>query len=182
LGNNDGKNLSSERQFKSKELSKKSCVDDILASNKILYPHQAKIDHEIIIKYVPFTGDSKKAMDEYIASIFLGGTQTLVLYNVCEDSLLAAPIILDLIILTELFERIHYKTDDMDCFKRFNNVLSTLGYLCKAPLTEEDTPLVNSLFRQKQALDNIFRACAGLHADDNLLLEFRCPVSRRKGL
>lgn len=73
LGNNDGKNLSSERQFKSKELSKKSCVDDILASNKILYPNQAKIDHEIIIKYVPFTGDSKKAMDEYAASIFLGG-------------------------------------------------------------------------------------------------------------
>lgn len=69
------------------------------------------------------------------------------LYNVCEDSLLAAPIILDLIILTELFERIQYKTEDMGNFRKFNNVLNTLGYLCKAPLTEEDTPLVNSLFR-----------------------------------
>jgi myo-inositol-1-phosphate synthase len=73
LGNNDGKNLSSERQFKSKELSKKSCVDDILASNKVLFPNSIKIDHEIIIKYVPFTSDSKKAMDEYISSIFLNG-------------------------------------------------------------------------------------------------------------
>lgn len=58
-------NLSSERQFKSKELSKKSCVDDILASNKVLYPESSKIDHEIVIKYVPYSGDSKKAMDEY---------------------------------------------------------------------------------------------------------------------
>ena len=38
LGNNDGYNLSSEAQFKSKETSKKSCVDDILNSNKILFP------------------------------------------------------------------------------------------------------------------------------------------------
>jgi myo-inositol-1-phosphate synthase len=73
LGNNDGKNLASERQFKSKEMSKKSCVDDILASNKVLYPKTTKIDHEIVIKYVPYTGDSKKAMDEYISEIFLGG-------------------------------------------------------------------------------------------------------------
>lgn len=106
LGNNDGKNLSQEQQFKSKEMSKKSCVDDILASNKVLYPDSHKIDHEIIIKYVPYTGDSKKAMDEYCSEIFMGGQQTHVLYNVCEDSLLAAPIILDLIILTEIFERI----------------------------------------------------------------------------
>jgi len=38
LGNNDGKNLSSEKQFKSKEHSKKSCVDDILSNNRTLYP------------------------------------------------------------------------------------------------------------------------------------------------
>lgn len=73
LGNNDGKNLSSEKQFKSKELSKKSCVDDILGSNKVLYPNSTKIDHEIIIKYVPNAGDTKKAMDEYSSEIFLGG-------------------------------------------------------------------------------------------------------------
>jgi len=38
LGNNDGLNLSSEKQFRSKEISKSSCVDDILASNEILFP------------------------------------------------------------------------------------------------------------------------------------------------
>ncbi len=69
------------------------------------------------------------------------------MYNVCEDSLLAAPIILDLILLTELFERIEYQVEGMNKFQKFNRVLSTLGYLCKAPLTDVDTPHVNSLFR-----------------------------------
>jgi len=50
-------------------------------------------------------------MDEYMSEIFLGGKHTLVLYNVCEDSLLAAPIILDLLVMTELFERIYWKTE-----------------------------------------------------------------------
>jgi myo-inositol-1-phosphate synthase len=107
----------------SKELSKKSCVDDILASNKVLFPGSTKIDHEIVIKYVPNSADSKKAMDEYCSSIFMNGKHTLVVYNVCEDSLLAAPIIMDLILLTEIFERIEYSVDSSD-FKRFNSVLS----------------------------------------------------------
>jgi len=76
-----------------------------------LFPNSIKIDHEIVIKYVPFTGDSKKAMDEYCSSIFMNGLHTLVVYNVCEDSLLAAPIILDLILITEIFERIEYSVD-----------------------------------------------------------------------
>jgi len=148
LGNNDGKNLSSERQFRSKEISKKSCVDDIMRSNEVLYPKgDTTHDHVIVIKYVPTTGDSKKAMDEYLSEIFLGGQHTLVLYNVCEDSLLAAPLIIDLVILTEMFERIKYKTGEMKEFSHFNSVLSTLGYLCKAPLTDDKTPLVNSLVR-----------------------------------
>ena len=75
LGNNDGKNLASEAQFKSKEFSKRGCVDDILESNRVLYPNDKdlNIDHQIVIKYVPNAGDSKKAMDEYQSSIFMGG-------------------------------------------------------------------------------------------------------------
>ena len=62
-----------------------------------------------MIKYVPFVGDSKRAMDEYTSEIFMGGHNTIVLHNTCEDSLLAAPIILDLVILAELCERIEVK-------------------------------------------------------------------------
>lgn len=112
-------------------------------------------------------------MDEYCSSIFLNGLHTLVLYNVCEDSLLAAPIIMDLILLTELFQRIQYKIDDGE-WKYFNNVLSVLGYLCKAPLNVEGTPMINNLWRQKEGLNNIFRACVGLGVEEHSLLEFRC--------
>ncbi len=51
-------------------------------------------------------GDSKRAMDEYTSEIFMGGKNTLVIHNTCEDSLLAAPIILDLVLLAELLTRI----------------------------------------------------------------------------
>lgn len=96
-------------------------MDDILASNEILFPRDPKtnekdihIDHCVVIKYVPHTGDTKKALDEYHSEIFLGGSHIFECYNVCEDSLLAAPLILDLVILTELFERIQWKTDKME--------------------------------------------------------------------
>lgn len=175
LGNNDGYNLSSERQFKSKETSKSSCVDDILKSNHLLYKSgESHIDHTIVIKYNPTAGDTKKALDEYVSEIFMGGHHVLSLYNVCEDSLLAAPIILDLFILTELFERINWKKEGDEEFQRLHTILSTLGYLCKAPLTDVNAPLINALSRQKAGIENIFKVCAGLKPDDNLLLEFKC--------
>lgn len=178
LGNNDGKNLSSESQFKSKETSKKSCTDDIINSNTLLYPDGGHPDHEIIIKYVPSAGDSKKAIDEYVSEIFLGGRQTWSIYNVCEDSLLAVPIILDLILLTELLERIQWKSDDEEEFHRFDSVLSVLGYLCKAPRTRDEAPIINSLFRQKNSIENLFKVCAGVPLEDNLLMDFRAPLGK----
>ena len=57
-------------------------------------------------RYVPYVGDSKRAMDEYTSEIFMGGRNTIVMHNTCEDSLLAAPIILDLVLLAELTTRI----------------------------------------------------------------------------
>ena len=55
LGNNDGKNLQEDKCFQSKQISKAGVLDDAIASNKILYPKgEEKIDHEVVIKYVPF--------------------------------------------------------------------------------------------------------------------------------
>lgn len=68
-------------------------------------------------------------------------------YNVCEDSLLAAPIIMDLIILSELMQRVEWRRNGMEQFNCFDAVLTTLGYLMKAPLTNSKTPVINSLFR-----------------------------------
>jgi len=177
LGNNDGKNLSSQAQFRSKEISKSGCVDDMIKSNNVLYEKDEEIDHVVVIKYVPSAGDSKKAIDEYQSEIFLGGKQTMSIYNVCEDSLLAAPLILDLLLLTEIFERITYQDEESKSFTKFDTVLSILGYLCKAPKTRSDVPLVNSLNRQRNAIENVFKVCAGLPIDDNMLLQFKRPVS-----
>jgi hypothetical protein len=41
-------------------------------------------DHCVVIKYVPYVGDSKRAMDEYVSEIFMGGTNTIIMHNTCE--------------------------------------------------------------------------------------------------
>jgi len=76
-------------------------------------------------------GDSKRALDEYTSEIFLGGKNTIVLHNTCEDSLLAAPIILDLIILAELITRIELKKDGEAAFHGFHPIAVLLSYLTK---------------------------------------------------
>jgi myo-inositol-1-phosphate synthase len=77
LGNNDGKNLSSQKQFRSKEISKSNVVDDMVEANNILYKKGEHPDHCVVIKYMPAVGDNKRALDEYYAEIFLGGHQTI---------------------------------------------------------------------------------------------------------
>jgi myo-inositol-1-phosphate synthase len=116
-------------------------------------------------------------MDEYTSEIMLGGHNTIVIHNTCEDSLLATPIILDLVILAELCSRITFKRADSDNsdeeFSGFHSVLSILSYLCKAPLVPHGTPVVNALFRQRVAIENILRACLSLPPEDNMLLEHK---------
>lgn len=171
LGNNDGKNLSAPQQFRSKEISKSNVVDDMVDSNRILYEENEHPDHCVVIKYVPFVGDSKRAMDEYTSKIFMNGTNTIAMHNTCEDSLLATPLILDLVLVCELAERISFrKADDME-FERFHSVLSILSYMLKAPLVPPGTPVVNALFAQRECMLNIFRACLGLPAENHMLLE-----------
>lgn len=77
LGNNDGKNLSSQRQFRSKEISKSNVVDDMVEANSVLYKEGEHPDHCVVIKYMPAVGDNKRALDEYYAEIFMGGHQTI---------------------------------------------------------------------------------------------------------
>ena len=48
-------------------------VDDIIDSNRLLYSPNEEIDHCVVIKYVPYVGDSKRALDEYTSEIFMGG-------------------------------------------------------------------------------------------------------------
>jgi myo-inositol-1-phosphate synthase len=182
LGNNDGKNLSAPEQFRSKEISKSNVVDDMVASNRLLYAEDEHPDHCVVIKYVPYVADSKRAMDEYTSEIFMGGRNTIVMHNTCEDSLLATPLIIDLVVLCELCERITVKRTDEgdDTYESFHSVLSLLSYLMKAPLVPPGTPVVNALTAQRQCLVNVFRACVGLPPENFMLLEHKIPSQIRK--
>ncbi|KAK3007504.1 hypothetical protein RJ639_013406 [Escallonia herrerae] len=182
LGNNDGMNLSAPQTFRSKEISKSNVVDDMVASNAILYEPGEHPDHVVVIKYVPYVGDSKRAMDEYTSEIFMGGKSTIVLHNTCEDSLLAAPIILDLVLLAELSSRIQLKAEGEGKFHSFHPVATILSYLTKAPLVSSSgkvpfvppgTPVVNALSKQRAMLENILRACVGLAPENNMILEYK---------
>ncbi|KAG7091435.1 hypothetical protein E1B28_010471 [Marasmius oreades] len=184
LGNNDGHNLSAEKQFKSKEISKSSVVDDMVDANRLLYkapevgPKGVPVgkgehpDHIVVIKYVPAVGDSKRAIDEYYSEIFCGGRSTINIFNECEDSLLATPLILDLTILTELLTRVKYRKGAGD-FAPLYPVLSLLSYMLKAPLVKPGHDVVNSLNRQRNALETFLKACIGLEGNSDLLLESR---------
>lgn len=175
LGNNDGKNLSAPSQFRSKEISKSNVVDDMVASNRILFEEDEHPDHVVVIKYVPYVADSKRAMDEYTSEIFMGGKNTIVMHNTCEDSLLATPLIYDLVILAELCDRISVQKADAsgDDWEKFHPVLSLLSYMLKAPLVPNGAPVVNALFTQRQGIINILRACLGLAPDNHMTLEHR---------
>merc|ERR1719157_198837 len=177
LGNNDGKNLSAPSQFRSKEISKSNVVDDMVGSNRILYEEDEHPDHVVVIKYVPKVGDSKRAMDEYTADIFMGGVQTIVMHNTCEDSLLATPLILDLAILADMTSRIQYKTAELAEWSDFHPIMSLLSYLIKAPLVPPGTPVVNALFTQRCCIENIFRACVALPPTNHMALEHKRGVA-----
>ncbi|KAK4462047.1 putative myo-inositol-1-phosphate synthase [Cladorrhinum samala] len=178
LGNNDGKNLSSQKQFRSKEISKSNVVDDMVAANSVLYAPGEHPDHTVVIKYMPAVGDDKRALDEYYAEIFMGGHQTISIFNVCEDSLLASPLIIDLVLVAEMMTRVKWRSASTDGattkdFQSFHSVLSVLSYMLKAPLTPPGTPVVNALAKQRSALINIFRACVGLEPESDMTLEHK---------
>lgn len=177
LGNNDGMNLSSQKQFRSKEISKSNVVDDMVAANNVLYKDGEHPDHCVVIKYMPAVGDDKRALDEYYAEIFLDGHQTISLFNVCEDSLLASPLIIDLVLVTEIMTRVQWKAHSASAsaaeYSGFHSVLSILSYMLKAPLTPSGTPVVNALAKQRAALTNIFRACVGLEPENDMTLEHK---------
>jgi myo-inositol-1-phosphate synthase len=165
LGNNDGKNLSEEKTFRSKEISKQGVLDESILSNPHLYPPgDQKIDHTIVIKYCPFVGDSKRAMDEYISKIFMNGWFTLVTHATCEDSLLAVPIMYDLVILAEFFSRVQVDSASL------GPVLSYLNFFFKAPVTNHANYTFNSFSRQKLSLVNLLKVLGGLVPDDSTML------------
>jgi myo-inositol-1-phosphate synthase len=175
LGNNDGLNLDFDKCFRSKEISKASVIDDLVGYNPVLYPNNEHPDHIVVIKYIPSVGDSKRALDEYDSDIFCGGTNIISVHNTCEDSLLAAPLMLDIVILMELFTRVWVKDEKMTQFEHFAPIHSVLSFLFKAPRTPNNSPVINSLFQQRACLENTLRAVRGLQPLHHMHLDWKLP-------
>ena len=93
------------------------------------------------------------------------------MHNTCEDSLLASPLIIDLVLLCELLQRIQWKTDEIEQYHSFATICSPLSYLLKAPLVPKGAPVVNALFTQRAGVTNLMRACLGLPAENQMGLE-----------
>lgn len=120
--------------------------------------------------------DLEQVANKFQADIFMGGHQTISIFNVCEDSLLASPLIIDPVVVAEMMTWIQWRAHDgavSEEYSGFHSVLSILSYMLKAPLTPPGTPVVNSLAKQRSALINIFRACIGLEPESDMTLEHK---------
>ena len=172
LGNNDGRNLAGREQFESKRASKASVLDDAIDGNPVLFPPGApRPAHAVVIEYVPPAGDTKVAMDEYSFDLAMGGRQTWSVVNVCEDSLLAAPVLLDLALFADLASRVAVKREGSETRLALHPTCALLSYWLKAPAVKPGTPVVNALAAQRAQLVDFARACAGLPPDARLVMD-----------
>ena len=104
LGNRDGEVLDDPESFKSKEETKKSVLDFILQPN--LYPDLYKDLHHVVrINYYPPRGDNKEGWDNIDLFGWLGYQMQLKINFLCRDSILAAPIVLDVALFLDLAKR-----------------------------------------------------------------------------
>lgn len=97
----------------------------------------------------------------------MNGTNTISSYNICEDSLLAVPLMYDMIVLGELFSRMLINGE------RMGPVMSYLSFFFKAPITNHEEYVVNSFSRQRDTLCNLLKTAAGILPDDSTLLSFK---------
>ncbi len=104
LGNRDGEVLDDPESFKSKEVSKLSVLEQILQPNE--YPTLYKdFYHKVTINYYPPRGDNKEGWDNIDIFGWLGYPMQIKVNFLCRDSILAAPIVLDLVIFLDLAQR-----------------------------------------------------------------------------
>lgn len=104
FGNRDGKVLDDPKSFKTKEKSKLSVLEYILQPH--LYPElYGKMYHQVKINYYPPSGDNKEAWDNLDIFGWLGYPMQIKINFLCRDSILAAPIVLDLVLFLDLAKR-----------------------------------------------------------------------------
>ena len=158
LGNRDGLVLDEPANFRTKEVSKLSTLETILQGEEQpdLY---GDLYHKVRINYYPPRNDNKEGWDNIDIFGWMGYPMQIKINFLCRDSILAAPLVLDLALLSDLAARAGRWG-----IQRF------LGFFLKSPMhdfTQNEQP-VNHLFKQYTMLKNAIREMGGYEADEEL--------------
>jgi myo-inositol-1-phosphate synthase len=149
LGNRDGEVLDDPDSFKTKEVSKLGVLEHILQPSK--YPDlYGDIYHKVRIEYYPPRGDAKEGWDNLDIMGWLGYGMQIKVDFLCRDSILAAPIVLDLALFMDLAKR-----------AGFSGVQEWLSFYFKSPMTAQGLYPEHDLFIQSMKLKNTLRWMQG---------------------
>jgi myo-inositol-1-phosphate synthase len=160
LGNRDGEVLDDPESFKTKEESKKSVLDYILQPN--LYPELYKdLCHVVRINYYPPRGDNKEGWDNIDIFGWLNYKMQLKVNFLCRDSILAAPIVLDVALFLDLAKRAGRE-----------GIQEWLSFYFKSPMHAPGLYPEHDLFIQMMKLKNTLRFLRGEDLITHLGLEY----------
>jgi myo-inositol-1-phosphate synthase len=160
LGNRDGEVLDDPESFKTKEESKKSVLDYILQPN--LYPDlYENLCHVVRINYYPPRGDNKEGWDNIDIFGWLGYPMQLKVNFLCRDSILAAPIVLDVALFLDLARR-----------SGMSGIQEWLSFYFKSPMHAAGLYPEHDLFIQLMKLKNTLRFLKGEELITHLGLEY----------
>jgi myo-inositol-1-phosphate synthase len=160
LGNRDGEVLDDPDSFKTKEVSKLGVLEHILQPH--LYPElYGKIHHVVRINYYPPRGDNKEGWDNIDIFGWMGYPMQIKVDFLCRDSILAAPIVLDLALLSDLAGR-----------SGMSGIQEWLSFYFKSPMTAQGLYPEHDLFIQLMKLKNTLRHLRGEELITHLGLEY----------
>ena len=149
LGNRDGEVLDDPESFKAKEVTKSGVLDTILQPD--MYPElYGNLYHKVTINYYPPRGDAKEGWDNIDIRGWLGYPMQIKVDFLCRDSILAAPIVLDLALFMDLSKR-----------AGFRGIQEWLSFYFKYPHVEPGHIQEHDLFIQHMRLKNTLRVLAG---------------------
>jgi myo-inositol-1-phosphate synthase len=160
LGNRDGEVLDDPKSFKSKEVSKLSALEHILQPE--VYPGlYGEVSHVVRIDYYPPRGDAKEGWDNVDVFGWLGYPMQIKINFLARDSILAAPIVLDLALFLDLAQR-----------ASMGGVQEWLSFYFKSPMTLPELYPEHDLFIQLMKLKNTLRAIMGEDLITHLGLDY----------
>ena len=156
LGNRDGEVLDDPANFKTKEVSKLSVIDNIFEPEKFpdLY---GDVYHKVRINYYPPRKDNKEAWDNIDIFGWMGYPMEIKVNFLCRDSILAAPIALDLVLFSDLALR-----------AGMCGIQTWLSFFCKSPMHDFEHQPVHDLFQQWRMVKQTLRDMIGEKAPNYL--------------